>query len=208
VTGSRTQPWHPYVFDAEHRSFVGDFESMYRAEATRGFDSWHQSDPRRLDSRIAMLLLQQVTFRTAVDLGCGKGTFTAALRRRDNEVVGVDVSETAVAAAQAQFPDLRWVSSPVADYLEHTPPVDLVVAREILSYLPDWRDLLARSATLTRYLLVGLYLPPDPIGFVKSHAELEAEIDRHFELLDSVILGRRRLGMYLAAARASPATRR
>ena len=25
-------PWHPYVFDRERRTFVGDFEGMYRAE--------------------------------------------------------------------------------------------------------------------------------------------------------------------------------
>lgn len=195
------QPWHPYVFDLDRRAFVGDFESMYQAEARLAFDSWHQSDPRRLDSQVSLLLLGQITFRTALDVGCGKGAFTSALARRDNRVVGVDVSPTAVAAAAASFPDLDWVCAPIGEYVEHAPAVDLILAREVLSYVAEWRELLRSFAGLARYVLVSLYLPPEPIGFVKSHDELEAELDRHFELLDVVMLTQRRSGVYLAESR-------
>src|SRR5947209_2013368 len=150
-----SQPWHRYVFNTDRRAFVGEFESMYQAEAEAGFDSWHQSDPRRLDSQVAALLLQQITFHSAIDLGCGKGLFTASLARRDNRVVGVDISQTAIATAQGQFPDLEWACAGAAEYLAQSPRVDLVLAREVLSYLEDWREVLARCAEIARYVLVG-----------------------------------------------------
>jgi SAM-dependent methyltransferase len=195
------EPWHPYVFDAERRRFVGDFEGMYRAESQEDFDSWHQSDPRRLDTKVAAMLLEEIAWATAVDLGCGKGAFTATLKRRDNRVVGVDASETAVRIARGHFPDIEFVHATSAEYLERSPNVDLIVARELLSYLENWREQLAACARVTRYLLVGLFVPDDPIGFVKSREELLSELERHFEVLEAVHLERRRITTCLCETR-------
>jgi SAM-dependent methyltransferase len=191
------QPWHPYVFDIDERRFVGDFEGMYRAETEDGFDSWHQSDPRLLEVKISMLLLGQITFATAIDLGCGKGTLTAQLKRRDNRVIGVDVSDTAIAAARAHFPDLEWVCAPIEAYLERCPPAQLIVMREVLSYVEGWRRVLAACSRVARYLLVGLYLPRNPIGFVGSHEELQAQLERDFTVLEAVMIRPRGIGIYL-----------
>ena len=187
------EPWHPYVFDSEGRRFVGDFEGMYRAEVEGDFDSWHQSDPRRLDTRVAAMLLEEVTYASAIDLGCGKGAFTAQLKKRDNHVVGVDSSETAIRIARGHFPDVEFVCAPSAEFLAGAEGVDLIVARELFSYLEDWREQLAACARVTRYLLLGLFLPPDPIGFVKTREELTSELERHFEVLEAVHLERRRI---------------
>ncbi len=197
-----SEPWHPYVFNTDRREFVGEFEAMYRAEATGGFDSWHQSDPRLLQAKIAGLLVDQVTYRSALDIGCGKGTFTAGLKRRDNRVTGLDASETAITAARAVFPDIEWVCAPVEDYLLEAEPVDLIVIREVLSYLEDWRDVIAQCARLSRYCLVGLFIPPDPIGYVKSHAELDEELERHFTPLEAVMITPRQLVTSLWASKA------
>ncbi len=201
---SDQRPWHPYVFDTEQRRFVGDFEGMYRAEQEEGFDAWHQSDPRRLDNQVAALLLKRITFRTVLDLGCGKGAFTAGLKRRDNQVIGVDVSETAIQAAREKYPDIQWTCAAVLDYLAGAEPVDLIVARELLSYVEDWREVLRRCAALSRYVLVGLFIPPDPIGFVSSYEELEGELEHHFEVIECVDLRKRRLGTWLCESRTRP----
>jgi 2-polyprenyl-3-methyl-5-hydroxy-6-metoxy-1,4-benzoquinol methylase len=196
-----SERWHPYVFDTERRRFVGNFEGMYQAEARGRFDSWHQSDPRLLEVGISMLLLSQITFHTAVDLGCGKGWLTARLKRRDNRVVGVDHSATAIAEARARFSDIEWVCSTIDAYLERGDACDLIVMREVLSYLEDWRSVLADCSRLARYLLVGLYVPPDPIGFVGSHAELRARIDDRFAVLEEVVMPPRRMAIYLCESR-------
>lgn len=199
---SVAQPWHPYVFDSAGRRFVGAFEDMYRAEEREHFDSWRQSDPRLLESAIACLLLEQVTWSSVLDLGCGKGQFTAGLQRRDNHVTGVDAAETAIARARGAFPDVEWVCGDAAAVLRERGPVDLVVIRELLSYLEDWRELLALAASRTRYLLVGLYLPADPIGHVKSHDELLAALAGDFDVLEWVTISPKQLTTYLCRARA------
>jgi hypothetical protein len=83
-------------------------------------------------------------------------------------------------------------------------PVDLIVIRELLSYLDDWRDLIADCAAKCRWLLVGLYVPPDPIGFVKSHADLQAELDRHFDPVDTIDLPLRRITTWLVQRPGTP----
>jgi SAM-dependent methyltransferase len=190
-------PWHPYVFDAERRVFVGDFEGMYRAESEEGFDSWRQDDLSGLEPQICRLLLDQITFRSVLDLGCGKGAFTASLKRRDNEVVGVDASETAVAIARERYPDLEWICAPAGDYVSAAGAVDLIVVKQLVSYLEDWRGVLETCAQRTRYCLVSLYLPEDPIGFVKSHDELAGELVSHFRPLETLFLATRSIGVHL-----------
>lgn len=49
--------YHKYVFDLENRSFVGNFEEMYRKESEVGFDSWHQENNRQLNRKIALSIL-------------------------------------------------------------------------------------------------------------------------------------------------------
>ena len=198
------KPWHRYVWDVKNRRFVGDFEALYQAAEEGGWDAWHQSDPRRLDARVSALLLEHITFASVLDLGCGTGSFTAALKRRDNRVVGLDLSETAIAKAGARYPDVEWVVGTAAEYLEQAEAVDLIVVREFLSLVEDWRETLARCATLCRYCLVSLFLPPDPISCIKTHDELEQELDRHFEELETVRLATRSLNVYLLESRAGP----
>jgi SAM-dependent methyltransferase len=195
------RPWHPYVFDTDRREFVGAFEDLYKADSEQGFDSWFQSDPRRLEGRLASLLLSQITFSTAIDLGCGKGSFTALLKRRDNHVVGVDVSSAAIDRARAYFPDIEWFAGRALDYMRDTDPVDLVVTRGTLPYIEDWRELLAVTAAKTRYYLVDVYIPKDTIGFVRSHGELEAELEKNYEILELVRLPRREVGSYLCSTK-------
>ena len=41
--------YHNFVFDIDNRKFVGEFDKMYKAETTKGFDSWDQDDVTYLD---------------------------------------------------------------------------------------------------------------------------------------------------------------
>jgi hypothetical protein len=128
------------------------------------------------------------------------GTDTASIRR------GAYSSDTAIAAARSYFPDIEWIRAPASEYLENAEPVDLTVARELLSYVEDWREVLALCER-ARYLLVSLFLPPDPIGFVKSPDELRGVIERHFRVLESVDLLERRLVSHLCESLAPPPRR-
>jgi SAM-dependent methyltransferase len=188
-------PYHRYVFDAEGRRFVGAFEEMYRAEAREGFDSWQQDDTSHLAKRVSLALLDGRAFPRVLDVGCGKGAFTHLLKTPDNHVLGIDLSETAIDIARSRFPDIEFRALDLrAAPLDRAigGQVDLVVCLETLSYLEDWRDTLELFARTGRYALVGLYVPEQPIGFVKSVDDLAAAFAAHFTVIEDVRLTTRR----------------
>ena len=98
--------YHKYVFDTDNRALVGKFEEMYQRESIDNFDSWHQEDSRQLNRKIALKMLDEWNFQTIVDIGSGKGALTHMLKKRNNVVVGLDVSQTAIDVAIERFPDM------------------------------------------------------------------------------------------------------
>ena len=80
--------------------------------------------------------------------------------------------------------------------------VDLVFTSECLSYLRNWREFLHTVSHHAHFLLVSLYIPEDPIGFVKSHDMLETEISRHFDLIESVRMTKSRFVVIFAKSHA------
>jgi SAM-dependent methyltransferase len=166
-------PYHPFVF--RDGRFVGEFEEMYAAADRDGFDPWEQDSADARHDEVATLRPEDV--RALLDLGCGKGTLTARLAAGCERAVAYDVSPTAIRTARARYPwiDFRLLDRQLADELAGQ-QFELAGALEILSYLPDWRDVLAVLAGHADRLLVSLYLPPDPAGFVGSFDELRAGI--------------------------------
>jgi hypothetical protein len=70
--------------------------------------------------------------------------------------------------------------------------VDLVFSAECLSHIEYWHDLVSALAYRTCFLIVNLFLPENPIGFVKSAEKLEAEIRLHFEIVEWVVIKKSR----------------
>ena len=104
-------PYHKFVFDSENRRFVGDFDKMYQQEDVQNFDSWFQDDMNHLTKRLALTILGRYNFNSVVDFGCGKGAFTNLLKKANNTVTGIDISETAVQKAKAKYPDIQFIAS-------------------------------------------------------------------------------------------------
>jgi len=169
--------YHKYVFDHKARTFIGKFEEMYQQETVSNFDSWHQEDSRQLNRNIALSILDGYNFETVLDIGAGKGALTHHLKKRNNRVVGLDISPTAVNVAQSRFPDIEFDVVDVNDvgafkaYFGTTfgshlqgSVVDLVFTAECLSYIENWRDLIASISSRTRYLMVVLFIPENLLG--------------------------------------------
>lgn len=202
--------YHKYVFDTDARTFVGRFEEMYQREKVANFDSWHQDDSRRLHRKITLDILSAYNFQRIVDIGSGKGTLTHQLKKINNQVLGLDISPTAIDVARARFPDIEFDVADVnnvpwfVDYLARrfgeitAGGVDLVFSAECLSYIECWRDLVSELAHRTRFLMISLFLPENPIGFVKSAEDLETEIGRHFEILELIVIKKSRFVIVFA----------
>ena len=173
--------YHKYVFDEENRKFIGDFEKMYVNEETGNYDSWHQDDPTSLTKRISSNILNDLDFKRVLDLGCGKGTFTHMLKKENNYVLGVDVSATAIKRALSMYPNIKFISSDIKNFLlDNREHYDLVVIGEVLSYLKNWSKVLESIARITNYIYLTLYIPDNPIGYVKSFEDLQNRIKEYF----------------------------
>jgi hypothetical protein len=59
---------------------------------------------------------------------------------------------------------------------------------EILSYVSDWQDFIKYISEITRYCLITLYIPPNPIGFIKSFEDLANEAAKHFKVEKEVVV--------------------
>ncbi len=201
--------YHKYVFNTDKQTFVGRFEEMYQQEEISVFDSWHQEDSRQLNRKIAIEILNEYNFERIVDIGTGKGALTHQLKRCNNEVIGLDISPTAVEIARSRFPDIIFEivdANDVVGFMDYfdqhilansksksgAGAVDLIFTAECISYIEHWRDLLAALASRTRFLMVVLFLHENPIGFVKSIDELEWNFSRFFEILEMVIIKKSR----------------
>lgn len=192
---------HKYVFDEDKRKFIGKFEEMYSDEDNNGYDSWNQDDLTHLSKRISLSILGDLNFSKVLDLGCGKGTFTHMLKKDNNEVVGVDISKTAIKKAISKYPDIKFISSSIEEFLgSNKETYDLVVIGEVLSYLEKWADILEKVAGITDYIYMTLYIPDNPIGYVKSFADLEKKFEEYFEE-KTVLLDKLRSCMFLFGKR-------
>jgi predicted TPR repeat methyltransferase len=182
--------YYPYVFDAVKRAFVGRFEDMYQAESSEGFDSWHQDDLRHLPKRVCLQVLADYNFSTVLDVGCGKGMLTQYLKKRNNQVIAIDLSETALKTARGRYPDIQFVnidiSTPDFNIGALGERFELVSCMEALSYIESWRKVLAQFAQHSIYTLVALFVPEEPMGFIKSADDLATEFVRHFHLIEDI----------------------
>ena len=79
--------------------------------------------------------------------------------------------------------------------------VDLVFTAECLSYIENWRQQLQLIAEKAKYLMVCLYIPEDPIGYVKSPEVLEEEVSKDFDILESVRLTKSRFTVLFAQSK-------
>jgi 2-polyprenyl-3-methyl-5-hydroxy-6-metoxy-1,4-benzoquinol methylase len=179
--------YHKYVFDSKKRKLVGKFEAMYKSEDRRNYDSWFQEDLTGLKYVLSRAVLDQYNFGTILDIGCGKGAFTHLLKKKNNTVLGLDVSRTAVKKAKAKYPDIEFKALKAEDILSLRKEFDLAVIMEVLSYLKNWKQVIRKIAKISDYVFISLYIPPNPIGFVKSFQDLSREVEKHFTIVTKII---------------------
>jgi SAM-dependent methyltransferase len=184
--------YHKYVFDILKRQFVGRFEEMYQAEKREGFDSWHQDDLRaRSDVEVCRGILEGRQYSTLIDLGCGKGALTAALAVSAHRAFGFDISKTAVDIAASRFPSIEFHALDIADtqkvarvlqeFIGEEETQNMVVLAQVLSYLEDWYEILRTIGSFRVDVLILLYIPKNPIGFVKSTSDLLGAVKDFFD---------------------------
>jgi SAM-dependent methyltransferase len=134
------------------RRELGDpeaFDKLYRAMP----DPWSTTSSRfryqLLKYQKILALLPERRFQRALDIGCGLGVLTRMLAAHADQVLGIDLSPTAVACAQqlsngfssvrfqqAELPDLETLAEPA---------FDLITMVDTLYYLPGLTEAVLES---------------------------------------------------------------
>jgi trans-aconitate 2-methyltransferase len=81
--------------------------------------------------------------RSAVDIGCGPGNSTEALRDRypHADIIGIDSSPDMIAAARKRLPALRFEIDDIATWRDPG-PFDLILSNAVLHWVPDHERLM------------------------------------------------------------------
>ena len=188
------EKYQKYVWDFKKRKLLGKFEEMYKNELKEGYDSWYQEDNRGLGRKIDLAILDNYNFEYIVDLGCGKGTLCHLLKKKNNRILGIDISEVALKYARARYPDIDFICldldniTNVAKLLnklnKHKP--DLIMIVNTLFFIKKWKILIKLISMHTNYIMTSLYIPEDTIGYIKNINELLGEISKHFNVIECV----------------------
>lgn len=179
--------YHQYVFNTKKRAFVGKFEQMYFNETKENYDSWFQEDISKLKYAISLNILNQYNFNSILDLGCGKSAFTNLLKKKNNKVLGIDISKTAIKKAKSKYPTIQFKVLSTNKIPSLNKKFDLVVVMDLLSYIKNWKELINNISHITKYIFVLLFIPKNPIGFVKSFEDLSEEVEKYFTIITKII---------------------
>lgn len=112
---------------------VGEFEQMYRDYE----NPWHQSKEEwASDKAIAIHLMRKLGVKRVIELGCGLGQFTGNIAESGFNVLGVDISQTAITKDRLKYPACEFRVGDILDYdiyREFRP--DLIVMSEMTFYI-------------------------------------------------------------------------
>lgn len=119
--------------------FVGEFEEMYRDYD----DPWEQStrEDYASEKAIALNLIQKLKAKRVIEVGCGLGHYTKKISDLGVDVLGIDISETAIDKAKSNYPLCMFTVGDILDYsiyLDFQP--DIIIMAEITWYVLDKLD--------------------------------------------------------------------
>ena len=110
-------------------------------------DPWHISRSRFRDRVLRRCLRRFIRGKSVLELGCGEGHLTEAIFNTARSVVGVDISDVAIARAKSlKLPNARFEN---ADLLQTSfKGYDVIAAIECIHYLshPEQGDFLEKVA--------------------------------------------------------------
>ena len=118
------------MFDQQQNPIVDGWKIAWRGS---------QKFRYRLYSDLLKDILPTKKKITILDIGCALGNFTKKVWQLDpkNEILGIDISENAIARVSKMFPNMKFKQAflPTLPFNKHT--FDLVLCLEVLYYLND-----------------------------------------------------------------------
>lgn len=104
--------YHDYVI--KDGKFIGNFEEMYK----NCENPWKQKNILGSYSKLCSVTsLYRIQPKKVLEVGCGLGFFANFLKRMlpGTEIIGMDISQSAVDKARGQFPDMTFFQEEVSN---------------------------------------------------------------------------------------------
>jgi SAM-dependent methyltransferase len=141
-----------------------DYQRLNRFYAME--DPWELGSGRervRFEQTNAVIEERLGRVGTVLEIGCGEGHQSLHLARICDRLVGIDVSERAVARARTRVPDAEFLVGDLGSLGQQTRRFDLVLACEVLYYVKDVPAAIARMSALGSACLVTFFCPSSRI---------------------------------------------
>ncbi|WP_018349058.1 class I SAM-dependent methyltransferase [Longispora albida] len=125
-------------------------------------------------------LLGNVTGKTVVELGCGRGHNLAALAGAGALCTGIDIAEEQIRWAQAAWPHIDFHCADALDYLTTARPADIYLSIFGAIGLTDPDQLLPAIATAMHPEAILLFTVPVPDWLGTRHDHMTTRDGRRF----------------------------
>lgn len=158
----RSKDYHDYVI--KNGKFIGRFEEMYQNID----DPWRHGDATGISYDLVLYLLKRykvcVNGGKILDMGCGKGAFTARLKKRlpKAKILAVDIAPTAIRKAKEKYGKLGIdfrVMDIQREYKKFSERFNLIIMLDIMWYiLPNFEKIvnyLKKNLGKGGYLLIS-----------------------------------------------------
>lgn len=122
-------------------------------------------EKKRLQALFAFC--KSVPHRSILEIGCAEGHFTKMLTTISNDVTAIDLSPVAISRAKKRAPQATYVVTTLEDFYP-TKKFDLIVASEVLYYMPDKKESLSHLRRLGEMVLTSTFLMRNYRGYVSE----------------------------------------
>lgn len=138
---AKSNPKYPRYQDyvIKDGKLVGEFEQMYQDYD----DPWEQTTREDWASEKAVVLnlIKKLQPRKVLELGCGLGHYTKKISDLGVEVLGVDISESAIRKAKSNYAQCNFRAGDILDFeIYRTFKPDMIVMAEITWYVLEKID--------------------------------------------------------------------
>jgi SAM-dependent methyltransferase len=158
------------------------------------------------DFHVLSKLFRQHQPKSVLDVGCGSGRLFGLYSEHGiNEIVGVDIAETALRLANERFPWVATVQGKVEDLDFSAKRFDLAVCNRVLQHIPPRtiEGAIGKLCTISRLVYVNELTESDQLPeefFMFRHHYPTLFAAHSFDLLASGAIGRQTYQLFGVAA--------
>jgi len=170
--------------------FIGEFERMYSDYE----DPWGQVEVGQLATFMGagIQILEKISFsgepKKNLELGCGLGNYAQRIQEIGFDVLGIDVSPTAIKKARLNHPNVNFEVASIIDYeiiRDYNP--DIIVMSQITWYiLEDLKEFLSFAKSELSHALILHLLTTYPPGQQKYGLKIfvnQTDILKFFDMV-------------------------